>query len=70
MTGNNNVIQEIDAFANSGNGISASGAANTLNKNIGGDRGKGNGGAGFLVSGGSSLSRTRRSPTRATGSTC
>jgi hypothetical protein len=50
-----NLIQEVDAFANTGNGISASGGPNTFNKNRSGDRGKGNGGAGFLVGGGSSL---------------
>jgi hypothetical protein len=55
VTGSGNLIQEVDAFANTGNGISASGGPNTFNKNRSGDRGKGNGGAGFLVGGGSSL---------------
>ena len=51
MSGNNNLLKEISAFANSGDGIEVLGAINQLLKNDAGDSSKGNGGDGIRVAG-------------------
>ena len=45
------MLQEIDAFANRGDGLEVIGNGNQLIKNVAGDRAKGNGGDGIRVAG-------------------